>query len=301
MAEARFSVARNTFLGRNFRPLNMREGLALARETAGEHPEAAWLVSLFPSGPPDTLGQARDVFLSVSSHPWGLTYAACLGASGGTQLLARAAHLGFPFATGEYSARLFGRDRMEWAERGASLGDAAAMCILAQCLAEGSGGEKNLRLAKTWWRKSAQLGDVSALAAVAKCDFSATEPKRYYYLCAAARGGHYSAPFDIVWAAERFSSDSRILFEIGSGTCGNVNPELRTVFSRRFSTVSGVQKAEFIYRQGCELARECICTWLMIARQMHINRDMRKMIGKIIWQQRSSWAHLIQTDLKSQS
>jgi hypothetical protein len=284
--------ARDRFLGRNMQMLDLCEGLALAQKC--DHPEGAWLVSLFPGGAPQTLGEARAALLAHAKDPRALAFAAALGAVGSHAMLLRAASAGYPFAQSEYAARLFGVERVAWAEKAAKNGDASGMCILAQCLSEGNGCEKDQNRAQQLWHRAALLNDVIAQHNVAKVMFGPGDHRRYNWLCRAAAGGYYHSIFETVWEAEQMAAaaprNTRALFAIGAGAQRQVDQTHMTVFGRRFLAFPGVLVALEVYEETCSKAREGLESWTGVARRLGVSRDVRRIVSKLLWDGRDEWA-----------
>ncbi len=286
-------AARDRFLGRNMKMLDLNEGLELARKC--DHPEGAWLVSLFPRGAPGTLGEARGVLLAHGGRdPRALAFAAALGAVGGHAMLQRAAGAGYPFAQSEYAARLFGAERVAWAEKAAKNDDASGMCILAQCASEGNGCERDPNRALQLWHRAALLNDVIAQHNVAKFMFGVHNPMRYVWLCRAAAGGYYHSVFETVWDAEQLAAaaprNSRALFTIGDGARRHVDRAQMTVFGRRFVAFPGVLVALQVYAETCARAKASVDAWTVAARRLGVSRDVRRLISRLLWSVRDEWA-----------
>jgi hypothetical protein len=69
--------ALDTLTGTEWRKRSVKNGLEMARESA--HPDAQWLVSLFPAGAPVTTGHLRKMLLEQGEDPRALYLILSLG------------------------------------------------------------------------------------------------------------------------------------------------------------------------------------------------------------------------------
>ena len=123
-----------------------------------------------------------------------------------------------------------------------------------------------------------------------------SDPHRWHWLGrSAARGFSFYFRLDFAGRVKPFSSDPTLaphVFAIGRALKGHVNAEERTIFgdSSGFDSLIGpANRAIGFFEFQCAAARKAVDTWCLIARRLgngHVNRDMRKVIGMMIWEAR---------------
>ena len=119
--------------------------------------------------------------------------------------------------------------------------------------------------------------------------------QRWHWLGrAAARGFSFYFRLEFAERVKRFSSDPTLaphVFAIGRALKGHVNMEKRTIFWQRYSFDSRIgpaNRAIGFFEFQCAAARKAVDLWCLIACRIDskVNRDIRKVIGMMIWEAR---------------
>ena len=122
-----------------------------------------------------------------------------------------------------------------------------------------------------------------------------SDPQRWQWLGRAAARGFSVSFFRFSEIVERFSTDLTLapcVFAIGRALKGHVNMEKRTIFGEidTFDSLIGsANRAIGFFEFQCAAARKAVDTWCLIARRLgngKVNRDIRKVIGMMIWEAR---------------
>jgi hypothetical protein len=79
------------------------------------------------------------------------------------------------------------------------------------------------------------------------------------------------------------------VFEIGRALNGRVDVEAKELFGRKHNlrTISFAQQATVFYLKQLLAAKKAVNTWSMIARRNGVVKDIRCLIGKMIWSKRN--------------
>lgn len=137
---------------------------ALQMTQACLHPDAQWLVSLFPHGSQiKSEADMRDVLDGIEDDPRALYLSFCCGPRNDAKLL-RAAMLGYAPAQALWSVQCIS-DRAEsfqWAQKSAAQGDREGLYRLGMCWQWGAGCEKDCAKAFALFRNAAELGEGKA-------------------------------------------------------------------------------------------------------------------------------------------
>ncbi len=92
---------------------------------------------------------------------------------------------------------------------------------------------------------------------------------------------------------ERFFSGSgtaTVVFLIGRALRGNVDEEKQLIFGDNYylldSWISPTNQAVSFYDAQTQCARLAVDTWTLVSTRLHLIKDMRIYIGKLIWEAR---------------
>jgi hypothetical protein len=205
-------------------------------------------------------------------------------------MLQRAAEMG-----DGYAMALFSRwtDDESWAAKAAELGEREGFLRMGEIAL----GRKDLELASSLLRKSCEMGSAvaaSKLAMMLKLD----DPERIKLLGVAAASGERRQRF--LTEAERivklfnkhpgraFPSE-RSLFLIGRPVKGNVDLVEKRIFGKRFDfekLVGPLLQCVCLFDWACAAAKNTVNAWTMVAIRLGICFDVRRLIAKLIWEQR---------------
>ena len=278
---------RDTLLGQNHKKQDIAKALALAREC--KHPDAVWLSSIFEGKGVSSEEGAREVFLSTDDDSRSLCFAWCMAETRwrDLSLLVRAAEMENAFALATLAVELGFEDvevSFRLAQRAAAQCERDGFFRLGYYLACGHGCELNFKLACANYLIAAELGCVlSATYYGASMDLS--DPSRWLWMGRAASRG---LPYPFLDAFSGCDSASGV-FVIGRALRGNIDLEKKEIFGspRSFrSIVSAAIRAFSFYDTQINRARLAVDSWTLVGIRVGIVKDVRKLIGKIIWESR---------------
>ena len=289
---------RDTFLGKNNKKQDIKKALALARGC--KHPDAEWLTSIFEGKKISTNAEAKKVLLSHQTDARALCFAWWLIDEGDRQsdsltLLRRAAEMGFSFACSSLSGEVWEANYDE-AFRLAQLASAQlerdGLDWLGFCFCDGIGCEIDLNLAKDNYLIAAELGQVEA-AEMYGSFLDQSDPVRWLWLgIAASHGSPHSFLYYFGKQVEQFFScfgNASIVFLIGRALKGNIDMEKKRIFGFDYGSdvwISPANQAVLFYESQIKSARLAVDTWTLVATRLHVIKDMRIYIGKMVWEAR---------------
>jgi hypothetical protein len=103
----------------------------------------------------------------------------------------------------------------------------------------------------------------------------------------------YELHFDLEDVLQRYAvdkADGDAIFEVGEMLDGNGNIDVkdRLVFGQKMELrhVELFSKAVEMYHGWCRVAREACVAWVLIAKRMGVNKDVRVVIAKMVWEVR---------------
>ena len=269
--------------------------MALASDC--KHPDAVWLTSIFEGKDVLTKEGAREVFLSSQDDACALCFSWYLTDHRWNDLfvLRRASQMGNAFACSTLSAEVWGENKEEafrLAQVAASQHERDGILWLGRCFRDGLGCEKDLNLAKEKLWIAAELGNVYA-AEVYGASFDDFDPLRWLWMGrAASRGWPYSFLGSFSKQVELFfsgSGNATVFFLIGRALKGNIDVEKKQIFGSNYefnSRVGPANQAVSFYSSQISSARLAVDTWTLVATRVHVIKDLRIYIGKMIWEAR---------------
>ncbi len=264
-------------------------GFALARRSS--HIDAKWLLSIISEEV--TAGSDAKRLISKRGNEQDGRTLFFLGAITpfNDRLILLAAEAGYSTAHGEmarwssdFTKKFF------WALRGAMIGDRSSMRCLADCLLWGRGGvEKDEKLSLEFRIEAARRGDGCACYELAEDHFCKDDiVTQYFWKIQAAK---HDIEFLAITLHKLKKVNKRgVLFIVGQTLFGNVTKV--TVFGYRGLENGLVERAENLvefYSRRCDESRtECVM-WVMIGRRLGVNKDVRKIIARKLWEGRKTW------------
>ena len=297
---------RDIFLGQNTRKQDITAALALARDC--KHPDAEWLTSIFEGKDVSTKEEAKEVFLlSQDGDARALCFAWWLSDDFwyNLTLLCRAAELGNVFACSTFCRRVRkDEEAFRLAQFAAARHERDGFYSLGR-FSYGIGGEENLTLAKENYLIAAELGFVDAAVDYGLL-LGESDPAHWLWSSRAALRGvsdYFLDSFPI--QVERFSSgavNASIMFEIGLALKGKIDTGKKAIFgsTRNFDSIVGPANQAFsFYDSQIKSALSAVDTWTIIGIRFGIVKDVRKLIGKIIWDARVEANYPVQIESKN--
>ncbi len=295
---------RDTLLGHNERKQDIAAALALARDC--KHPDAEWLTSIFEGKDVSTKEDARKVFLRCENDDRALCFSWYLVDDRWNHLplLRRAAEMGNAFACSTLCWQIQGENKEEAfrsAQLAASQHERDGFYWLGRCFRDGFGCEKDLNLAKQNFLIAAELGHVVAAAFYGE-SLNESDPDCWLWRGRAALRG--ASPFLFLDSfpkqVEEFFSgagNATVVFLIGRALKGNIDMEKKEIFGddwRFDSHIGPANQAVSFYSSQIKSARLAVDTWTLVATRLHLIKDMRIYIGKMIWDARFEANYVIE-------
>lgn len=279
--------ARDILFGQNYASRSFAKCLKLASQC--DHEEARWLCRIV-----SCRNDIQDL-LKQPDDPRAVAFGVLLSDKKDWSLIRQAAVGGSCLAEGLLAGHCdVGTERIMWAERAAAGGDPRGVHLLAHAM-EQVDCERVVLLHK----QAAELGWVHAQFDFGLTGFSEDSPERYVWWIKACLGSDDFLE-DLLDGAlaqlGRFDQHGggKVVFAIGEGIKNEVCLSSRTVFK------IAVSKARFtaavrcvgLYEGWCDQARAAIVVWTLYAkRSIHvINADVRRLIGKMVWNNRDAWS-----------
>ncbi len=285
---------RDTLLGDNFKKQDITAALALARDC--KHPDAEWLTSIFEGKDVSTKEEARKVLLLHENDARALCFAWSLSDDrwSDVSLLHRSSEIGNAFACSTLSVEVWGENKEEafrLARLAAAQHESDGFYSLGFCFRDGFGCEEDLNLAKENFLIAAELGQVDSADDYGRL-LDESDPACWIWLGRAAlRGLPNSFLFSFSKQIERFfsgSGNATIVFLIGRALKGNIDLEKKKIFGKKLyfdSQIGPANQAVSFYSSQIKAARLAVATWTLVSR-LHLIKDMRIYIGKMIWEGR---------------
>ena len=284
---------RDTFFGDN----NVKQNipLALMLAVSCKHPDAQWLTKVCAGRNVNNEEDAKKVFTAVGQND---ARALCFTWLCGTwteqrdlAMLNRSAELGFAFATA-LLARETKNLRFYLAQLSASQGEREGCFWLAISLRYGHGCEKDLVKAKETFLHASELGHVVSLIHLGYL-FDELDPQRWRWWGRAAALGDSSRFLSYLkHQVELFNSGSgsaAVVFAIGEASQGHINEETRKIFNSDYDLdwhIVPVNQAIAFYQSQLEASRRAVDEWTKVALRFRVCKDIRILIGRIIWSAR---------------
>lgn len=290
MLENQWLEIRDLFFGRNRFDMDIPRSLKLASSCS--HPEAQWLSGLFSGRKVQTADEARNVFLA---QPEDDARALCFGEmilewnnERDVDRLRRSSELGHSFAQAMFAWKLDGKERFKLAEAAAAQRERDGFRCLGCCFEDGVGCEKNLEKAKECFLICAELGHAAAMESLGGL-FEKSDPQRWFWLGLAAENGEsewfLSGFGEQVLAFDSGSGRAAVVFAIGRALKGRVNFSTSQAFGR-YCSIEPANRAILFFTFQLSSCRKAVDTWTIVASRLGVVRDVRKLIGQLIWETR---------------
>jgi hypothetical protein len=210
----------------------------------------------------------------------------------------RAADLGDAFAQAWIAEETEDEERFQWAEKSATQGERDGFLQLGACYRHGIGCEEDVERAKENFLVAAGLGDVHAMMYVGRL-FDKGDSQRFVWLGrAATKGSSYAFWSEMRDQMRNFGSGTghaRVIFVIGRALKGHIDNEEETIFGNgenfddRFVPAN---QALHFYEFQLRSYRKAVDSWTIVGLRNRVVKDIRKMIGKMVWEAREEAAYL---------
>ncbi len=294
---------RDTLLGKNNKKQNITAALALARDC--KHPDAVWLTSVFEGKDVSTKEDVREVFLCCENDARALCFAWHLidDRWNDSPLLRRAAEMGNAFACSTLSVEVRGENEEEafrLAQVAASQHEPDGFVRLGRCFRDGIGCEKDLNVAKKNLLIAAELGLGWAASDYGNL-LDKSDPDCWLWWSRAALRrfpgcflAYFSKQVDLFFLGFGYAT---IVFLIGRALKGNIDLEKKEIIGSNYyfnPCIGPANQAVSFYASQIKSARLAVDAWTLVAARLHVIKDMRIFIGKMIWEARFEANYVIE-------
>ncbi len=286
---------RDIFLGQNLKEQDIPVALALARDC--NHPDAVWLTSIFERKDVSTRHEARNVFLAFEHDAHALCFAwwLCDDRVNDESLLRRAADMGNAFACSSLCHQVWDENKEEalrLARCASGQNERDGFYYLGYLAFTNIGCEEDLKFGKENYLIAAELGNVFA-ASFYSSMLEKLDPARCIWTIRAALQGLPHAFLDsFPKQVEEFfsgSGNASVVFFIGQALKGNLDVEKKEIFGwAREDLLCPANQAVWFFSSQIKSARIAVDVWTCVAIRFGIVKDIRKLIGKLIWDERAA-------------
>ena len=296
---------RNTFLGLNGKQQDIPTALALARDC--RHPDAVWLTFICN----DMVlikKEVRESFLAIENDARSLCFAwwltedcdrdSCLS------LIRKAADMGYSFACSSWCGELWNCEQegvFSLAQRTAACHECDGYFWLGACYEEGVGCDQDLALAKENYLIAAELGHGFCAGYLGNL-LDKLDPARWLWWGRAASLGFRRWFLSFSEQVENFYSgvgSATVMFLIGRALEGNFDVGKNEIFGCAFrhDLFGSANRAVSFYAAQSRSARLAVDTWTLVSTRLHLIKDIRIFIGKMIWEARFEGNYFFEFDL----
>ncbi len=267
----------------------------MARECL--HPDAQWLLGIFPDGAPSSDEEAKRVFLRHSSEGRALCFAGLAGVED-RKLVQEAATRNYGFAQALMASWSEGEEKYFYAERAAQHGEPLGMTELGNCLYEGIACQRDEARALQLYRAASDMGCWFAQYRLGERGYTFSAWQRYQLWGKAASQTENSAILGLVQEVlphvllHKNGGSGRIVFEIGAAMAGHVDASSRTVYTEDVSEAvfDAALWAIAFYQRCTAEAKLAVQWWIWIGKEMRVAKDIRAVIADMIWSERAAWS-----------
>lgn len=292
--------ARDVFFGVNYTKRDRVKGLEMASKCT--HEDAVWLCSVYRKEDAiKPLDFASLVFASQPRDRRSICFLACHGFVHCVDLLLESASIGYTFAQNELLRRGCGGipidTRNRYIENAASAWEPHAMYMLYKHALY----TKNLEKSRVCLQFAALLGSATAIHKHVVDTFDDTDPNAYTILGdLLCRGRKKNVTFRLFFDYIDLYRCGKVeyseaTYEIGKSLCSYGQVEswfVEEIYIRTGHQISKERvKSSFdfavdFYNGQHRLVCDAIHTWSLIGRRFKVVKDIRIMIGKMIWADR---------------
>ncbi len=286
---------RDTLLGENYKKQDITAALALARDC--KHPDTEWLTSIFEGKDVSTKEDVKKVLLLHQTDARALSFAWYLtdDREDDLTLLRRAAKIGNSFACSMLFRGVWRENKEEafrLAQFAAARHERDGFTSLCCCFRNGFGCEIDLNFAQENILIAAELGHVYAARDYGRL-LGDSDPARWLWWGRAALRGSpgwfldsFSKQVELFFSG---SGNATVVFLIGRALKGNIDTEKKQIFGKKTlfdSRLGPANQAVSFYDSQIKSARLAVDTWTLVSTRLHLIKDMRIYIGKMVWEGR---------------
>ncbi len=276
---------RDLLFGHNCVPQNIPFAVEMAKTC--DHPDAKWLVTVFSSLDDKCKITLEEAVSRLQLEGWkGQFYAdllcGCNDAYWMPDLIRRAADKGDNFARACLFTFYSGEDNLfALANISAASGERDGICFLADCYMQGIGCTKDILKAAQLCRASIELGSVQAMHLYGLL-MKKSDRWRYIWLGKAAARGHGSAYLRKFLKQLERQCALDVKFAIGEALASCQDKKIEFGLLSQADRYL-IEDAISFYLNQCKCSKAAVDTWTLVGLRHLVCKDVRLLIGKIIW------------------
>ncbi len=212
--------------------------------------------------------------------------------------------MGNAFACSTFCVKVWSENKEEafrLAQAAASEHERNGSCRLGVCFRNGFGCEKDLNFAIENFLIAAELGHVRAAACYGEFLDESSPACWLWFGRAALRGSPLSFLVSFSKHVDQFfsgSGNSTVVFLIGHALKGNIDVEKKQIFGEDAQMRPATRAVSF-YDSQIKAARLAVDTWMIIGIRFGICKDVRKWIGKVVWDSRAEANYSVKVEPKN--
>ena len=278
---------RDMFFGDNYTTQNIQ--LAIERAAKCRHPDAEWLTKVFAGKSVQKIDEAKQVLAQCGKDDArALCFTWMLGDES-IDVLEQAAKFGYEFAQAELADwKSVKQNQFVLCLSSAAQASRDAFLRLGILYQK---YESDTQMSKSCYKMAADLGDINAMCKWAN-ELSSVDPEKWklWGVCE-ARGLQTDflafAPSQIRFY-KNHSKNGAVVFQIGRAFDGHVDTKRGIVFNcpHNFVLCDYAVLAIDFYKSQLQACRKAVDAWTIVGMRLHVCKDMRKMIGLLIWNSR---------------
>ena len=295
---ARWHRAQDLFFGGD----HLDQALRLARES--DHEEARWLCSLFPDEVTD-VEDALSVFIAQGEEEKALFFAGRLWRFCGVgyvdngdneSFIWRSAELGYAPAQAYLAIGCEGEEKFAWALKAAAQNDPTGLYELAHCYLGGKGCIRDEKGGLELLERSAEWGNADGQIELAKRSMNKKE-RMVWFSRAAERGYLYEDHFlaELARAVKLHAKSGLfgdVVFLGGTALSPLWSPDRVKLFVG-LEGCGYCRRAMELFCFWTDSARETVVAWILCAKRLQLNKDVRRVISCMLWETRKQALHLL--------
>ncbi len=290
-------LVRDLLFGLNHKMRNTEDAYKLAKTCTW--PEAKWLVDICEKngGMPETTTSIKAMFLREKDDTRALSFAANVDHD--MSIAHRAAVMGDAFAQAIMNNIT---NERYWAELSAAQDEPLGLIRLGHYAlghydVSNTIAKYDKLVAMRCFKRAIELGNITSYFHLAQMHCPDTDPEYYALLGKYGKGASCSYDFcrSMHNQMDKYRRDigrPAIIFQIGKSLVGNVDKTQMILFgvTRSYDQevwITDACDAVDFFNNCCLRTRAAVDTWTIIATRLKVVKDIRRVIGQLIWETRS--------------
>ena len=289
---------RDLFFGWNFVRQNIPTALELASSCV--YPDACWLTKVCAGKNVKTEKDVKRVFSVLDKNDArGLFYMWALSYNINLEPLERSAKLGFAPAQASLARHSTEKNHLKFAQQSAEQGERDGFYRIGICFRDGEGCEKDLNKAKENFLKASKLGHGGAMLEIGRL-LNEFDPQRWKWWGRTAALGNVWKFLACFEKEVKLFNDGKghanIMFAIGQALQEHVDNDRSKIFNiglHEEKQMLRAKQAVSFYQSQLKASRRAVDEWTKIALRFRVCKDIRILIGRMIWSARKEALYAI--------